>query len=317
MRSAETSQTVRGGLGILVLGFSRPLHLQSVLESLRLQGALDRTHVWIDRTQGLAQFHRMQESSLKIAHRFPIRELRSHQCNHGIDKVMLLALGEMSRLYDRVLILEDDCFPVQGAIDLFEQCLAEIVDTPEVYSVYGCPYGTEPADNLDFGRFRGWGWAAHSHQLNAILPELWQIFLMTESDYRAHMVARYTPTVLARCDTVPTLNKALDCWPRFFSWDWVTIMVTASRGQSHRRTPTRTVVNTGISPGVGHFPHDIERLRNPPWGMITVDEAWHHFEPRRPAAIPRRDSYGLDGLDQKILDALPKEPGFFCRAWRL
>ena len=56
MRSAETSQTVRGGLGILVLGFSRPLHLQSVLESLRLQGALDRTHVWIDGTHALSQF---------------------------------------------------------------------------------------------------------------------------------------------------------------------------------------------------------------------------------------------------------------------
>ncbi|MEC8201563.1 MAG: hypothetical protein VX085_18660 [Pseudomonadota bacterium] len=113
---------------------------------------------------------------------------------------------------------------------------------------------------------------------------------MTESDYRAHMVARLTPTVLARCDTVPTLNKALDYWPRFFSWDWVTIMVTASRGQSHWRTPPRNVVNPGISPGVGHFPPDIERLRNPPWGMITVDEAWHHFEPQRPATIPRRDS---------------------------
>ena len=106
---------------------------------------------------------------------------------------MLLALGEMTRLYDRVMVLEDDCFPLNGAIDAFEKVLAEIADKPEIYSVYGCPYGTEPADIPDFGRFRGWGWAAHSHQLNAILPELWQIFLMTEKDYRAHMVARLTP----------------------------------------------------------------------------------------------------------------------------
>ena len=59
MHSPETSQTVSSGLSILVLGFSRPLHLQSVLENLRLQGALDRTYLWIDGTQGLAQFHRM------------------------------------------------------------------------------------------------------------------------------------------------------------------------------------------------------------------------------------------------------------------
>ncbi|MEC8282827.1 MAG: FkbM family methyltransferase, partial [Pseudomonadota bacterium] len=45
--------------------------------------------------------------------------------------------------------------------------------------------------------------------------------------------------------------------------------------------------------------------------MITVDEASHHFEPARPPAIPKRDSYGLDGLDRKILDTLPKEAGFF------
>ncbi|MEC7572822.1 MAG: hypothetical protein VX394_12265, partial [Pseudomonadota bacterium] len=212
----------------------------------------DRTHVWIDGTQGLAQFHLMQECSLKIAHRFPIRELRSHQGNHGIDKVMLLALGEMSRLYDRVLILEDDYFPVQEAIDLFEQCLAEIVDTPEVYSVYGCPYGTEPADIPDFGRFRGWGWAAHSWQIRAILPELWQFFLMTQKDYLAHVAGRVTPAVRERLAT-PGSDDILKLFNTFYSWDVGSTLVTASRGQSHRRTPTRTIVNTGISPALAIF----------------------------------------------------------------
>ena len=87
--------------------------------------------------------------------------------------------------------------------------------------------------------------------------------------------------------------------------------MTASLGQSHRHTPRRTIINIGISPGVSHFPRDIGHLRKPPHNMITVDEAWHYFEPARPPAIPKRDSYGLNGLDRKILDALPKEPGFF------
>ena len=64
------------------------------------------------------------------------------------------SLTEMTRLYDRVMVPEDHCFPFNGAINTFEKVLAEIADKPEIYSVYGCPYGTEPADNLDFRRFR-------------------------------------------------------------------------------------------------------------------------------------------------------------------
>ena len=310
MLSAGTSQTVHGGLGILVLGFSRPLHLQSVLESLRLQGALDRTHVWIDGTHALSQFQGVNTKTLEVARRYQVRELRAHRSNLTTQKIMLQSLTEMTRLYDRVMVLEDDCFPLNGAIDTFEKVLAEIADKPEIYSVYGCPYGTEPADNPDFGRFRGWGWAAHSWQIRAILPELWQFFLMTEKDYLAHVAGRVTPAVRERLAT-PGSDDILKLFNTFYSWDVGSTLVTASRGQSHRRTPTRTIVNTGISPGVGHFPHDIERLRKPPHNMITVDEAWHHFEPPRPPAIPKRDSYGLDGLDRKILKALPKEPGFF------
>jgi hypothetical protein len=43
-------------MGILVLGYNRPYHLQSVLESLRQQDRLGKTHVWIDGTQGRGEF---------------------------------------------------------------------------------------------------------------------------------------------------------------------------------------------------------------------------------------------------------------------
>ncbi|MED5519822.1 MAG: hypothetical protein VX612_13970, partial [Pseudomonadota bacterium] len=135
MLSAGTSQTVHGGLGILVLGFSRPLHLQSVLESLRLQGALDRTHVWIDGTHALSQFQGVNTKTLEVARRYQVRELRAHRCNLTTQKIMLQSLTEMTQLYERVMVLEDDCFPLNGAIDAFEKVLAEIADQPEIYSV--------------------------------------------------------------------------------------------------------------------------------------------------------------------------------------
>jgi hypothetical protein len=43
-----------GGMGILVLGYNRPYHLQAVLESLRIQGKAGSVHAWIDGTQGRA-----------------------------------------------------------------------------------------------------------------------------------------------------------------------------------------------------------------------------------------------------------------------
>ena len=84
-------------------------------------------------------------------------------------------------------------FPSMAPSTLLQKILAEIANKPEIYSVYGCPYGIEPADNPDFGRFRGWGWAAHSWQIRAIPPELWQFFLMTKKDYLAHVACRVTP----------------------------------------------------------------------------------------------------------------------------
>ena len=63
-------------------------------------------------------------------------------------------------------------------------------------------------------------------------------------------------------------DDILKIFNTFYSWDVGSTLVT----------PAATIFNTDISPGVGHFPRDIERLRKPPYNMITVDEAWHHFE---------------------------------------
>ncbi len=117
----QTATLPSGGLGILVVGYNRPHHLQSVLESLRLQGRIRDTHVWIDGTQGRGEYQGVNTKSLEIANRYAVKELRSINSHLGIEKLMLEALDVMSKLYDRVLVLEDDCFPIEGGIDLFEK----------------------------------------------------------------------------------------------------------------------------------------------------------------------------------------------------
>lgn len=300
----------RQGLGILVIGYNRPYHLQAVLESLRVQGHIGSVHVWIDGTQGRGEYLGASTRSVEIAERYAVRELRAVDSHLGIEKLMLEALDVMSARYQRVIVLEDDCFPLQGAVELFEKELALVRGRTDVYSVYGHHFGTEPQDTQDFTRFQGWGWAAHSDRIRAYLPRLTELFLMNEQDYKAYVASKLTPEVRKHLDRTPGRN-VLGVLSRFFSWDSATAFLTACDGMLHRRTEVPAIVNTGIIEDVGHFRKDSERLRQPPFNMITVDEAWRHYDRSTPACDRSRPSYGLDELDRLIMEAIPEEPGFF------
>lgn len=299
----------QGGTGILVLGYNRPMHLQAVLESLRLQEALDRTHLWLDGTQARGEFLDASTRSQEIAARYRVAERRLHDGHLGIEKMMCDALGVMTARYDRVIVLEDDCFPTRTAIAEFEAALDETAARADVFSVYGHPFGTEPATDRDFSRFQGWGWAAQSARIRALLPELTRLFLLPEAEYLAEIAARMTPEIRARLDRTPGRN-VLGVLARFFSWDSATAFLCAERGLRHRRTRTACIRNTGIVAGIGHFREDSPRLRNPPFNMIPLAEAWDHFDDVAEPCPADRDSYGLEGLDLRIRDALPEAPGF-------
>ena len=305
----DEARAARKGLGVLVLGYNRPYHLQSVLESLRQQDALGAAHVWIDGTQGRGEHFDANTRTAEIARRFPVAEVRVQSGHLGIEKMMLDALTDMTRRYDRLIILEDDCFPTRDAVEQFEAALAGVADRADIYSVYGHPFGTEPDGADPFPRFQGWGWAAHSARIEAILPELKTLFEMPEQDYLAHVRDRLTPDIQARLDCTGE-RRVLNVLKRFYSWDSATAFLCAERGLDHVRTASRTIFNTGIVPGMGHFRADTERVRSAPFNMITLDEAWDHFDSRTPPCPADKDSYGLDGLDLLIADAVPLESGF-------
>ncbi len=298
------------GLGILVIGYNRPFHLQSVLESLRQQGRLNQVHVWIDGTQGRGEYQDDNTKSIAIAKRYSVKKIHVVKGHLGIEKIMLDALDFMSQKYSRVLVLEDDCFPVEGAIDQFEMTLLEVKERCDIYSVYGHHFATEPKDTRDFSRFQGWGWAAHSQQIRAYLPRLTDLFLKSEAEYSAFVAARLTSEVCERLDVTPGRN-VLNVLQSFFSWDSATALLTAIDNVSHRRTETPVVKNTGIIEGVGHFREDRQHLRQAPFNMITIDEAWGHFDTSTTPCDRAKPSYGLDRLDVLIKDAIPDTPGFF------
>lgn len=303
--TVATEAEPEDALGILVLGYNRPHHLQSVLESLRLQGALGRTHVWIDGTQGRGEYARDNAGAERLAGRYPVRELRVQNGHLGIEKMMLDALGEMSARYTRVLVLEDDCFPLQGGIDAFEAGLAEVADRPEIFSVYGHPFGIEPEDDRDFPRFQGWSWAAHSRQIRRLLPGLRELFTLSERDYLARIEAQMTDAIRARLDVTPGRN-VLNVLQSAYSWDSATAFLCARIGLGHRRTAQRAAVNTGIVRGIGHFHDDTPFFRRPPFNMVRLSEAWSLWDTTSGPCRADRESYGLDQLDLRIAEALPE-----------
>ena len=296
--------------GILVLGFNRPYHLQSVLESLRLQDCLNRTHVWIDGTQGRGEYKGQNDLSVEIAKRYPVKEIRAQHSHLGIEKMMLDGLDEMTGMYDRVIVLEDDCFPLENAIAAFEHELNEVAGRDDIYSVYGHHFGTEPDSTQEFSRFQGWGWAAHSGQIRRYLPRLRDLFMLSEQDYLNYVDKRLTDEVKARLDITPG-RDVLRVLASFFSWDSATAFLTAIDGIGHRRTERPVVVNTGIVKGIGHFHDDTDRLRSPPFNMIPLDEAWDRFDVTTRPCDGERESYGLDELDKRIIEAVPLKSGFF------
>ena len=298
------------GLGILVLGYNRPYHLQSVLESLRLQGRIKDVHVWIDGTQGRGEYQGANTKSVEIAKRYAVKELRSINGHLGIEKIMLEALDVMSKQYERVLVLEDDCFPVEGGIDLFEKELSVIADRADVYSVYGHHFGTEPPQNQEFSRFQGWGWAAHSKQIQAYLPKLIKLFLMNENDYKEYITSKLTDEIRRRLDQTPG-RDVLNVLKAFFSWDSATAFLTAMDGVLHRRTRVPAVLNTGIVNNIGHFRVDSTRLRKPPFNMITLEEAWGNYDKCTSACGFSKLSYGLEDLDNIIVKEIQQRAGFF------
>jgi hypothetical protein len=297
-------------LGILVIGYNRPYHLQSVLESLRLQGRIGSVHVWIDGTQGRGEYLGANDKSVEIAGRYQVRELRATRSHLGIEKMMLDAMDTMSREYDRVLVLEDDCFPLEGAVERFEEELSAIKSRNDVFSVYGHHFLVEKENEPDFPRFQGWGWAAHSKQVRRFLPKLKQLFSMSENEYTNYVRSALNDDIRGRLDTTPGRN-VLQVLETFFSWDSATAFLTAAEGMLHRRTPVPAVVNTGIVPGIGHFRNDTGHTRKPPFNMITLDEAWEHYDTTtEPCQYVDQTDEGRQ-LDLLVREVLPDTSGFF------
>lgn len=264
-----------GRTGIAVFGYNRPTLLKNTLTSLQKQGRLSQVHLWLDGHQGSPWRRAAVEAVRTVAATFPDIQVHANNGNIGMRKMILHGLYAMIADYDRIIVLEDDCFPTADCIEQFENELDALTHEDNVFSVYGHPFGL-PNETRDFTRFQGWGWATTADRLSPLLRELLDCFLMSEQKFLAFTNDALTPDVLRRIDVTPGRQPSVTL-RQFFAWDETLCLLTALRNLNHRRSGKRIIYNCGVGDGASHF-NDIDNYRKPPFCMIMAEEVWDVFD---------------------------------------
>ena len=273
--SIYKNYTAKKPLGIAVYTFDRSESVEHVLESLLLQDGLENTHVWIDGDQGNPKKREKLDRTEKCVSSFPVKQIHRNRGNYGFRKMMIISMRKMFEIYERVLFLEDDCFPTRNALNGFSYELDQIENDDSIFSVYGHPFLTESEESGPIGRFQGWGWASTRDKLMPLWPALLEAYLMSEDEYRSYISSELTADVLSHIDVTPGRQPS-STLPKFFAWDEVLCFLAGQRNLTHKRSSERLIYNFGVGDSSTHF-SNIDHYRKPPFNMVTIDELWNHF----------------------------------------
>ncbi|MEM9619527.1 MAG: sulfotransferase [Pseudomonadota bacterium] len=267
---------VKRPLGIAVFGHTREEEFRNTLLSLDKQGAIQDVIVFIDGDQGRPQLRRAIERVEKVAESFEVKDIRRNRGNFGFRKMMLTAMRDMIADYDRMLFLEDDCFPTGAALRGFSKELDSIEKDPAVFSVYGHPFlvRAERPGHF-FSRFQGWGWATTAEKLKPVWEKLLDCYLMSERDYLKFVEKHLTDEIRKQIDVTPGRNPSATI-EKFFAWDETVCLLTAINGMAHLCASERIVYNCGFGASAAHFGNSVE-YRKPPYNMVSPDEVWEYF----------------------------------------
>ena len=270
-----TATESKSDVGIAVYTFDRPRHVVSVLEALRLQGALANVHVWIDGDQGRQTKRKEIDLVHACVEQFPVESIHRNRGNFGFRKMMLTSMQYMMDHYDKILILEDDCFPTQQAVNEFSAALDQTADNPDVLTVYGHPF-LVPGEDEGIARFQGWGWAAHASKLKPIWESLIDCYLMREEEFTRFVDSVLTPEIEQKINITPG-RQPTDTLRNFFAWDETLGLLAAIRGMRHLKTTTRVIYNFGAGMDSTHFTN-LKHYRNPPFNMVSSAEIWNLYQ---------------------------------------
>lgn len=262
-------------MGIALFGFKRPELIKNTLISLKIQKALQYVHLWIDGDHGDQHLQKETKKIFEIARKFDVKKIHRHNGHLGFRKLMLDAQRYMANNYSYIIFLEDDCFPVNGAVNEFYSELRNIENDSNIFSVYG-HYFLVPEEKETIPRFQGWGWGTTSKKLKFIYSELLRLYMLSEEEYLSYMKLNLTDDIVKIIDVTPG-RQPTNTLKKFYAWDETLCFLCAKNNLIHKKTKKRTIYNCGAGRNSTHM-KNIEYFRKPPLNMISPDEVWHYFE---------------------------------------
>lgn len=273
-RHASAAPTKATDIGIAVFAHNRAHHVTNVMHALDLQGACGLVHAFIDGDHGNPARRAQVDLVDDCISHYPVKQVHRNRGNFGFRKMMLLSMRVMMERYEKILFLEDDCFPTGGAIDGFAEALSSCARDDRIFSVYGHPFGI-PHEGQGSARFQSWGWATTSEKLRPVWQALMDCYLQTEEEYLDFIAHNLTPEIEESIDVTPGRQPS-ETLKKFFAWDETLGLLVAMRGMRHQMTEKRLIYNFGAGDSAAHFEH-VEYFRQPPFNMISADEVWSHF----------------------------------------
>ena len=293
-------------LGIIVFGFKRSFELNNLLRSLQLQGYIGNAIVFLDGCLHRNEFQPQVLECRSLQDKYPEASFIINNGSYGIERLMIQGLQYASLNFENIVVLEDDCFPTFDAINLFLEALSSLPE--DYFSVYGHPFGIE--DEFDgITRFQGWGWATTRARLLQILPILTFLYQLDEKSYLDFVNKKLFGGNLEKLLDITPPRNCVNVMRQQFSWDSAVSLICADLGLRHKPTSERAIFNCGLGNGVlsGHFREESPGLRKAPYNMVMADEVWQLFHRNIPLTVASKDSFGLDGLDHKLFNAIAPE----------
>lgn len=265
---------MKNELCILVFGHTRPLYIADVLSSIEKQGAISSVNVWLDGHQSVPEIRYKTELVSEVVSNFDVRCVNSHYGSLGFRKLVLHALDHAAANYRYIIVLEDDCFPTQDAVEIFLDELKKVEYDQSVFSIYGHPF-LVPGEGAEFSRFQGWGWATTGDKLKNHIRQLIYLYSLREQEYLDFVDNALTPDIVAKLDVTPPRQPTATL-KRFFAWDETLALLTVLANQVHKKTPTRTIYNFGACEDSSRF-KNVNWYKKPPFNMVSHEDIWDYF----------------------------------------
>jgi hypothetical protein len=206
-------------IGIAVLAYSRPDHVQQVFDALQ-RFEVSRFSVFMDGADDRTIREKQAVIAEKIAEiSWANVQFVRRAVNMGLRRSIVSAVSEMLHHHDAVIVLEDDCLPQAGFFEYMRDALSKYRSNPAIRSLCGYQFPHVASDSAAItgvcvSRFVPWGWATWRDRWIEYDTDLRHLLTLT---HETRTYSSLPEDVRHYIDSHAALDDANDIW----SINWV------------------------------------------------------------------------------------------------